>query len=112
MRFDDSSRATRSHTLAEPTGETGTILATARELLAGARPMIDRQGLTLIGITLSNLEQAEEDQLALPGDRRRAGALDTALDTVRDRFGTAAITRAVLLGREQGFTVPLLPELE
>jgi hypothetical protein len=31
---------------------------------------------------------------------------------VRDRFGSSAITRAVLLGREQGFTVPLLQELE
>jgi DNA polymerase IV len=112
MRFDDFSRATRSHTLAEPTAETGTILATARELLAAAKPMIVRQGLTLVGISLSNLEQAEESQLALPGDRRRAGALDVALDTVRDRFGSASITRAVLLGREQGFTVPLLQELE
>jgi DNA polymerase-4 len=112
MRFDDFSRATRSHTLAEPTAETGLILATARELLAVAKPMIDRQGLTLVGISLSNLEEAEESQLALPGDRRRAGALDVALDTVRDRFGSAAITRAVLLGREQGFTVPLLQELE
>jgi len=112
MRFDDWSRATRSHTLAEPTAQTGTILATARELLAAAKPMIDRQGLTLIGISLSNLVEYELSQLALPGDRRRAGALDETLDTVRDRFGTAAITRAVLLGRDQGFTVPLLPELE
>jgi DNA polymerase-4 len=112
LRFDDFSRATRSHTLGEPTAETRTILATARDLLAAARPTIDRQGLTLVGITLSNLEEAEESQLALPGDRRRASALDAALDTVRERFGTAAITRAVLLGREQGFTVPLLPDLE
>jgi DNA polymerase-4 len=74
--------------------------------------MIERQGLTLIGISLSNLEAAEESQLALPGDRERAGALDATIDTVRDRFGSAAITRAVLLGRDQGFTVPLLPELE
>ena len=112
LRFDDFSRATRSHTLAEPTAETGILLTTARDLLAAARPMIDRQGLTLVGISLSNLEEAEESQLALPGDRLRAGALDSVLDMVRDRFGTAAITRAVLLGREQGFTVPLLPELE
>jgi DNA polymerase IV len=112
LRFDDFSRATRSHTLAEPTAHTGTILATARELLAAARPMIERQGCTLVGISLSNLEEMEASQLALPGERRRAGALDAALDTVRDRFGSAAITRAVLLGREQGFTVPLLPELE
>ena len=112
LRFDDFSRATRSHTLAEPTAETGILLTTLRDLLAAAKPMIDRQGLTLVGITLSNLEEAEESQLALPGDRLRAGALDTVLDTVRDRFGSASITRAVLLGRDQGFTVPLLPDLE
>jgi DNA polymerase-4 len=112
LRFDDFSRATRSHTLAEPTAETGILLAALRDLLAAAKPMIDRQGLTLVGITLSNLEEMEESQLALPGDRLRAGALDAALDMVRDRFGTAAITRAVLLGRDQGFTVPLLPDLE
>jgi DNA polymerase IV len=112
MRFDDFSRATRSHTLAEPTAQTSMILATARDLLAAARPMIERQGLTLIGISLSNLVECELSQLALPGERRRAGALDATLDTVRDRFGSAAITRAVLLGRDQGFTVPLLPELE
>ena len=112
LRFDDFSRATRSHTLAEPTAETGILLTTLRDLLAAAKPMIDRRGLTLVGITLSNLEEAEESQLALPGDRLRAGALDAVLDTVRDRFGSAAITRAVLLGRDQGFTVPLLPDLE
>ena len=112
LRFDDFSRATRSHTLAEPTAETRVLLTALRELLAASKPMIDRRGLTLVGITLSNLEQAEESQLALPGDRLRAGALDAVLDTVRDRFGSAAITRAVLLGRDQGFTVPLLPDLE
>ncbi len=37
-------------------------------------------------------------------------ALDAALDAVRDRYGSAAITRAVLLGRDQGLTVPLLPD--
>jgi DNA polymerase IV len=112
LRFDDFSRATRSHTLPEATDQTRTILATARGLLAAATPMIERQGLTLVGIALSNLEDAEASQLALPGDRQRASALDATVDTVRDRFGSAAITRAVLLGRDQGFTVPLLPELE
>ena len=31
-------------------------------------------------------------------------------DRVRDRFGSDAVTRAVLLGRDQGLTVPLLPD--
>ena len=75
-------------------------------------PMIERQGCTLVGVSLSNLEEFEASQLALPGDRRRAGALDETLDTVRERFGSAAITRAVLLGRDQGYVMPLLPDLE
>jgi DNA polymerase IV len=112
LRFDDFSRATRSHTLPEATAQTGTVLAAARELLAAAMPMIERQGCTLVGVSLSNLVEAEESQLALPGERRRAGALDATLDTVRDRFGSAAITRAVLLGRDTGYTMPLLQDLE
>ncbi len=110
LRFDDFTRATRSHTLSEATAQTQTILATARGLLATAMPMIEHQGLTLVGVALSNLEDDDAIQLALPFDRQRASALDAALDEVRDRFGSAAITRAVLLGRDQGLSVPLLPD--
>jgi len=110
MRFDDFSRATRSHTLVEATGQTYTILVTARGLLATAMPLIERQGITLLGIALSNLEDADAVQLALPFERGRAIALDAALDDVRTRFGSDAITRAVLLGRDPGLTVPLLPD--
>jgi len=110
MRFDDFSRATRSHTLPEATAQTQTILATARGLLAAATPMIQRQGLTLVGVSLANLHDDGAIQLALPFDRHRAGALDATLDDLRDRFGSAAVTRAVLLGRDQGLSVPLLPD--
>jgi DNA polymerase IV len=110
LRFDDFSRATRSHTLFEATAETETILATARGLLTAAMPMIERQGLTLVGVSLGNLDDDGAIQLALPFDRPRASALDAALDHVRDRFGSAAVTRAVLLGRDQGPSVPLLPD--
>jgi DNA polymerase IV len=108
LRFADFSRATRSHTLAFATQQTEPILATARALLALAMPTIERQGLTLVGVSLGNLEDAAAVQLVLPFDRRRA--LDATLDSVRDRFGSAAITRAVLLGRDQGLAVPLLPD--
>jgi DNA polymerase-4 len=110
LRFDDFSRATRSHTLSEATAETQAILAVARGLLTTAMPAIRRQGITLIGLTLSNLGDDGAIQLALPFDRRLAHAIDTTLDQVRHRFGSAAITRAVLLGRDPGPTVPLLPD--
>ena len=109
LRFDDFSRATRSHTLFEATCHTETILATARELLAAAMPMITSRGITLVGVTLGNLYNADAIQLALPLYRRR-DAIDEALDDLRDRFGSETITRAVLLGRDQGLSVPLLPD--
>ena len=110
LRFDDFSRATRSHTLDRATAETETILAAARELLAAAQPMIEVQGLTLVGVAIANLDDDAAGQLALPLDRRPAGIIDATLDDVRHRFGTSAITRAVLLGRDPGLSMPLLPD--
>jgi DNA polymerase-4 len=110
LRFEDFSRATRSHTLYEATAQTQTILSTARRLLEIAMPIVRRRGLTLLGVALSNLEDDGAVQLALPFDRQRGDALDAALDELRDRYGAAAITRAVLLGRDQGPSVPLLPD--
>jgi DNA polymerase-4 len=110
LRFDDFSRASRSHTLAWPTAHTATILATARALLLTAMPMIERQGVTLVGVAVANLDDSGYLQLTLPFDRQAGSALDAALDQVRERFGSDAIGRAVLLGRDQGLSVPLLPD--
>ncbi len=110
LRFDDFSRATRSHTLPQATAHTATILAAARGLLAAAMPMVERQGLTLVGVAIGNLDDDSATQLVLPFDRHSTGALDDALDEVRHRFGSTALTRAVLLGRDLGLTVPLLPD--
>jgi DNA polymerase-4 len=110
LRFDDYTRATRSHTLYEATAQTQTILATGRGLLAAALPLIERQGVTMLGISLTNLEDDFAVQLALPFERRRTAELDATIDAVRDRFGRDAITRGVLLGRDRGEPVPLLPD--
>jgi DNA polymerase IV len=110
LRFDDYTRATRAHTLYEATAQTQTILATGRGLLAAALPLIERQGVTMLGISLTNLEDDFAVQLALPFERRRTAELDATIDAVRDRFGRDAITRGVLLGRDRGEPVPLLPD--
>jgi DNA polymerase-4 len=109
LRFDDFTRATRSHTLPHPTASTEAVLATARALLCAAAPTIEERGLTLIGLSVTNLTDARAVQLALPLNGRAPDALDTAVDEVRERFGSSSITRAVLLGRRD-FAMPLLPD--
>ena len=108
LRFDDYSRATRSHTMAEATTRTSTLLRVARGLLATSGAVITRRGLTLLGVALTNLCDQNAIQLALPFDR--AAGLDRAVDELRDRFGSAVISRGALVGREVQAWVPLLPD--
>ena len=110
FRFADFSRASRSHTLRYSTAETEVVLAVARSLFAAAQPMVDQRGLTLIGVAIANLDDDLPRQLCFPLERDDRAVLDGTLDEIRTRFGTAAITRAVLLGRSSGLTVPLLPD--
>ena len=110
LRFGDFSRATRSLTLARATAETQTILDTARGLLATAMPLIERRGLTLVGVAVASLDNDCPAQLTLPLCPHDWGAVDAAVDEIRNRFGSNAITRAVLLGRNPGLTIPLLPD--
>ncbi|MFC7547577.1 DNA polymerase IV [Plantactinospora sp. GCM10030261] len=109
LRFADYARATRSHTVTKATAHTGAVLAAARSLLHAAQPEIDRRGVTLIGISLGNLHNGYV-QPELPFDGDDGSGLDAAVDAVRDRFGSSALTRAVLLGRDPGLEMPLLPD--
>jgi DNA polymerase-4 len=114
LRFDDFTRATRSLTLPRLTDQSAEVLDAARALLAAAWPLVEARGITLVGISLTNLEDADPAQLALPLDTLAPSALrmslDLALDEVKERYGSAAVTRAVLVGRSPGISMPLLPD--
>lgn len=110
LRFDDFSKATRSHTLATATDDTAVVLVALRRLLQANARLIREQGITLVGVTLANLDNADAVQLELPFERRSLHDLDSVVDRVRDRYGSAAITRGVLLHVDPGLTVPLLPD--
>ncbi|CAB4928117.1 unannotated protein [freshwater metagenome] len=108
VRFGDYEAITRSRTLPLRTAESAVVLATARELLAGVRGEVAARGLTLVGVAVSGLQADDAPlQLALPLDEDADGtwpdepddprAVDEALDAVRERFGTAALTRGALL---------------
>ena len=73
-------------------------------------PLIEARGCTLVGVAVANLDDARRPARCCRFDRTSRSALDAALDEVRERFGLGALTRAVLLGRDQGLTVPLLPD--
>ncbi len=110
LRFGDYARATRSHTLPLPTASTHVILTVERALLAAALPVLEHRGVTLVGVAVANLQDAVPGQLALPLDVRESAELDAALDEIHDRYGSSAVTRAVLLGRPAGLAMPLLPD--
>ena len=102
LRFDDFTRATRSLTIAQATAETRALLGPRASCWRRRCRRSAREGFTLVGLSLTNLEDVDAVQLALPVDRVRTLALDTAVDEVREKFGSAAITRGVLLGRDPG----------
>ena len=116
VRFGDMSRATRSTSLEGPTDRTDLLLGTARELLDSAAGE-DLGRLTLVGVSLGSLEDGSAIQMALPIDEgaedmdpEDAGALDRALDDLRGRYGSGAVTRASLVEREDPGATPVLPD--
>lgn len=112
LRFGDYAKATRSRTLRTPTARTSVLLAIAQGLLAAAQPEITARSLTLIGVSLSQLARADSVPPELPIDWEEGARLDTVLDAVRDRFGAASVARAAQLGRDPGWSTPVLPEHE
>jgi DNA polymerase-4 len=87
---------TRRATLPAATDDGGAIAEAARRLLA-------RAGLSepvrLLGVGTTNLVPAEDPQLALlagDGSSLRRDRLNRALDALRDRFGSDAVTRATV----------------
>ncbi|MEV7608461.1 DNA polymerase IV [Microbacterium sp. NPDC089320] len=112
LRYGDFAKATRSHSLRAPTDRTAILLDVARTLLTTAWPEIEKRGITLIGVSLSQLDRAENAQPELPIDWGDEQRLDSVLDTLRDRFGASSVSRAVQLGRDPGWSSPVLPEHE
>ena len=112
LRFGDFTKATRSRTLGAPTDRTALLLTVARALLAAAQSDIAARGITLIGLSLTQLDRADRVQPELPIDWGDEARLDSVLDTLRDRYGATSVSRAAQLGRDPGWSTPILPEHE
>ena len=110
FRFDDFTRATRSHSLPDPTAGTSTIHSTAAAVLDAAWPLVEARGISLLGISVGNLSDLDAVQLVLPFERKDAEQLDTVMDAVRDRFGRGALQRATTMRGDPGIQLPMLPD--
>ncbi|MEZ3161179.1 DNA polymerase IV [Microbacterium sp. BWT-B31] len=112
LRFGDYAKATRSRSLRAASDRTAVLLLVAQGLLEAAQPEIAERGITLIGISFSQLARADTLPPELPIDGDEGERLDTVLDAVRERFGAASVARAAQLGRDPGWSTPVLPEHE
>ncbi len=108
IRFGDFTRITRSHTLAHPTTASNEIYDALRELLAREFADVREKGITLIGISLANLNDGKQLELNFdgPGDQE----LDATVDAVNERFGKDAIQRGAMVGKHAGWAAPQLED--
>ncbi len=111
LRFDDYTRATRSQTLRHPTAQNPCHPRhRPRSLLAEAQPLIRERGLTLVGITIANLQNDLPFSSACPSTR----TTKTSSTRPRPRSATASARchhpRRPPLGRRPALELPLLPD--
>lgn len=100
IRYGDFSTYTRSHTLAEATSITDDIWTAADGLLTRRLPQRPL-AIRLLGVGVSGIEGRGETQPTLfdEQERLRQTRLDTTTDEIQQRFGTAAIKRALGMGK-------------
>ncbi|MEQ1953461.1 DNA polymerase IV [Mesorhizobium sp. CN2-181] len=111
VRFSDLRSVTRSITLDAPVSATVTLAEIAEELVRGA--LADHPAertISLLAISVSGLDVRPHLQLEFdlgladenrrPGTRRGAArwSADRAMDTIRKRFGSDAVTYGAMLG--------------
>jgi len=100
IKYADFSQTSRSSTVPEGLATTDSVFQTAKRLLLDHRQ--GQRSVRLLGIYLAEFVTETSGQQSLfADDQVRERSLDTALDTLQERFGDAGIKRATLLESEK-----------
>jgi DNA polymerase-4 len=94
IRRSDFRTFTRQKRLRPPGNGTDQIYAVARKLLAGWLSENPGTPVRLLGVGCSALVPAEQPDLFGDADAGHASDFDRAVDEIRDRFGSSAVSRA------------------
>jgi DNA polymerase IV len=100
IRRADFKTYTRQRALEPPTQDTAAVAAVARRLLSEWRAAHPDAALRLLGVGVSDLRTPAQGDLFSDGGPRNS-RLDSAIDDIRDRFGSGLLTRASLLPRRR-----------
>jgi DNA polymerase-4 len=98
IRRGDFATFTRQRAVAPATQDTALVSAIARALLEQWLAEQPNAAVRLLGVGVSGLQKLPQRDL-FGGDSTPGSRLDTAIDGIRDRFGSDMLTRASLLSR-------------
>jgi len=101
IRRADFMTHTRQRALEPPTQDTAAICAMAHLLLSEWLGRDPDAAVRLLGVGAADLQQQRQSDLFL-APQPRDSRLDAAVDGIRDRFGSTALTRASSLARPRG----------
>jgi DNA polymerase-4 len=101
VRRHDFRTFTRQVTLATPTAESRVIASQALALLDAWLADARRPKLRLLGVSTSGFSVPAQPDLFTDEGRAQNERLDAALDAIRGRYGTAAVSRASGLRRDR-----------
>jgi DNA polymerase-4 len=101
IRRADFATYTRQRALDPPTRDTALVAATAKRLLEQWLAVQPNAAVRLLGVAVSDLQTLPQGELFGSGPAQ-VSRLDSAIDGIHDRFGTALLTRASLLSAPPG----------
>jgi len=94
IRQSDFTTFTRQKSLGQASSSTDDFYAIARELLGTWLAEHPGARIRLLGVGGSKLVKAEQSNLFAPDSRSAAAPLDSMVDEIREKFGSAVVSRA------------------